>query len=141
MENLKKILLIEDCNSVREELSILLEFERYIVLEAVNGSIGYETALKYQPDLIISDVMMPELDGFDLLELLRGNPITSHIPFIFLSALGGKAVRRLAKELGADVYLQKPYEPNELIYTIKEYLKNRPVQLPIINDLGKLIIN
>ena len=79
-----KILIIEDNEPIREELLTLLNFEGYDVIEANNGLQGYELAKKYLPDLIISDIIMPDMDGFDTLHEIRSNSLTSDIPFFFL---------------------------------------------------------
>lgn len=116
---MKRIMVVEDTKSVREEIVTILEFENFDVVEAENGMVGFEYATKYLPDLIVCDVLMPELDGFGLLRLLREEPSTSTIPFIFLTAKAAKEDWRGGMELGADDYLTKPFTPEELINAIR----------------------
>lgn len=119
---MKKIMVVEDTKSVREEVVTILEFEDFEVIEAENGMIGLEYARKYLPDLIVCDVLMPELDGFGLLKLLREESATSTIPFIFLTAKAAKEDWRGGMDLGADDYLTKPFTPEELINAIRTRL-------------------
>lgn len=113
-----KILVIEDETSVRLNILELLEAEEFEVVGAENGMIGVLWALEYVPDLIVSDVMMPELDGYGVLATLREDPATATIPFIFLSAKADKADLRQGMELGADDYLTKPFTRSELLQSI-----------------------
>jgi two-component system, OmpR family, alkaline phosphatase synthesis response regulator PhoP len=110
-----QILVIEDELAVRENIVDLLEAENYKVVATENGFIGLIWASEHLPDLIISDVMMPEIDGHDILRALRQNPITATIPFIFLTALSDKNDIRSGMDLGADDYLTKPYARAELL--------------------------
>lgn len=118
-----KILVIEDEESVRLNLVEMLEAEDYDVVSAQNGMIGVMWALDYFPDLIISDVMMPELDGYGVLNTLRQDPATATIPFIFLTAKVDKGDIREGMELGADDYLTKPFSRDELLQSITVRLK------------------
>ena len=86
MFSMKKILLIEDNDDIRENTSEILELSRYKVFTAANGKIGVETALQENPDLIICDIMMPVLDGYGVLHMLQKHPLTKNTPFIFLTA-------------------------------------------------------
>jgi len=88
---MKKILIIEDNLEIRENLAEILELSNYEVTTAENGRIGAAKATEVLPDLIICDVMMPELDGFAVLQILGKNPMTMNIPFIFLTAKAEKA--------------------------------------------------
>jgi signal transduction histidine kinase len=115
---MKRILVIEDEHSVRENLLELLDAEDFHVFGAMNGRAGIELAQKHLPDLIICDVMMPELDGFGVLTLLRQNPATKTIPFIFLTAKADKMDLRQGMELGADDYLTKPFTRAEILRAI-----------------------
>lgn len=116
---MKQILLIEDNKEVRENTAEILELVNYKVLTAANGKIGVELALKHKPDLIICDVMMPELDGFGVLYALSKNAETSSIPFIFLTAKSEKTDLRKGMELGADDYITKPFDDVELLKVIE----------------------
>lgn len=131
---MKKILVIEDNQDVRENLAEILELSNYDVDTAENGKIGVEKALKTPPDLIICDVMMPEIDGFGVLHILSKKPQTSDVPFIFLTAKAEKADMRKGMNLGADDYITKPFDDVELLDAIdmrlkkSERLKNIPFQ-------------
>lgn len=120
---MKKLLIIEDNNDVRENLAEILELSNYDVETAENGKIGVEKALKNPPDLILCDVMMPELDGFGVLKILSKKPATSDIPFIFLTAKAEKSDFRKGMNLGADDYLTKPFDDVELLDAIEIRLK------------------
>ncbi|NEP55479.1 MAG: hybrid sensor histidine kinase/response regulator [Symploca sp. SIO2G7] len=117
-----KILVIEDEELVRENLLDFLEAEDYQSIDASNGKIGVELAQKHLPDLIICDVMMPELDGYGVLEKLSQNSATATIPFIFLTAKADKTDQRQGMELGADDYLTKPFTIKELKNAIEARL-------------------
>ncbi|NEQ66187.1 MAG: hybrid sensor histidine kinase/response regulator [Symploca sp. SIO1B1] len=117
-----KILVIEDEELVRENLLDFLEAEDYQTIDACNGKIGVELAQKHLPDLIICDVMMPELDGYGVLEKLSNNSATATIPFIFLTAKADKTDRRDGMNLGADDYLTKPFTIMELKSAIEARL-------------------
>src|SRR5690606_19237694 len=119
---MKNILLIEDDAILRENTSELLELSNYNVLTAPNGKIGLEMARNTLPDIIICDIMMPELDGYGVLEGLAGNEKTKHIPFIFLSAKTERKDVRKGMDLGADDYITKPFEEEELISAIESRL-------------------
>jgi two-component system, OmpR family, alkaline phosphatase synthesis response regulator PhoP len=118
-----QILVIEDELAVRENIVDLLEAEDYKVITTENGFMGLIWASEHQPDLIISDVMMPEIDGHDILRALRQSPITAEIPFIFLTALSDKSDIRHGMNLGADDYLTKPYARVDLLNAIASRLE------------------
>lgn len=114
-----KILIVEDTLAVREEIYDILFMEGYKVFQAKNGLEGYELALNESPDLIISDILMPKLNGFEMFKKLKENIKTMHIPLIFLSAKGEKEDRKFGINLGAENYLTKPINVNDLINTVK----------------------
>ncbi len=120
---MKKILLIEDNQYVRENTAEILELENYDVFTAENGKVGVEMALKHIPDIIICDIMMPKLDGYDVFDSLSKNPKTASIPFIYLTAKSEKAAIRKGMNLGADDYLTKPFEEYELLQVLDCRLK------------------
>lgn len=120
-----KILVIEDEEAVRLNLVEMLIAEDYEAVGAPNGMIGVMWALDYIPDLVICDIMMPELDGYGVLESLRQDPATATIPFIFLTAKAAKANIREGMELGADDYLTKPFTRSELLQSIAARLKKQ----------------
>lgn len=113
-----KILVIEDEASIRENILDLLEAENFQALGAANGKVGIEVASQEIPDLILCDMMMPEIDGNGVLKALRSEPVTATIPFIFLTAKAEKTDIRQGMELGADDYITKPCTPQELLKAI-----------------------
>ncbi|GAB4377014.1 MAG: response regulator [Salibacteraceae bacterium] len=116
------ILLIEDNETVRENTAEILELAGYEVLTAADGKQGVEIALTNNVDLIVCDIMMPELDGYGVLHILSKNPNTASVPFIFLTAKAEKSDFRKGMNLGADDYLTKPFEEMELLQTIERRL-------------------
>lgn len=121
------ILIIEDETAIRELIYELLSIEDFNVVEAVNGKEGVAIAQSTLPDLIICDVMMPELDGYSVLAALQENPQTATIPFIFLTAKGTKQDIRYGMNLGADDYLIKPFTNDELLDAINTRLKKQGI--------------
>ena len=117
------ILLIEDNQDIRELTADILLLEGYNVTTVSDGKKGVEQAFKTLPDLIICDIMMPELDGYGVFEQLQENEDTAKIPFIFLSAKSEKSDFRKGMTLGADDYITKPFEPEELVNAIETRLK------------------
>jgi len=141
---MKKILLIEDDVTVRENTAELLELSEYKVITANDGKKGCIKAQQELPDIIICDIMMPEMDGYGVLQELSTNNLTAHIPFIFLSAkTEHKAIRR-GLALGADDYLTKPFEEVDLLSAIESrlakvsILNSLPKEEDSIEDTGKL---
>lgn len=122
---MQKILVIEDEKNVRQNLVELLSYENFTVIAAENGCLGIQLAQEQIPDLIICDVMMPQLDGYDVLKTLRQQLITATIPFIFLTAKCEKADVREGMELGADDYLTKPFTRGELLAAISSRLEKQ----------------
>src|SRR5262249_20352279 len=119
----KKVLVIEDEPSIRNNIMLMLKVERYAAVGAENGRVGLELARSDPPDLILCDVMMPEMDGFAVLEALRSEPRFAEIPFIFLTALDDRSSMRRGMNLGADDYLPKPFTRNELSEAVNSRLK------------------
>jgi DNA-binding response OmpR family regulator len=120
---MSKILLIEDNTEMRENTSEILSFAKYTVVTAENGRVGVEKAKRESPDLIVCDVMMPDMDGYEVLQMLSRNPETAGVPFIFLTAKADKGDVRKGMNLGADDYLTKPFDETELIHAIEIRLK------------------
>ena len=118
-----KILIIEDNLEMRENTSEILELASYEVITADNGKKGVEMAKMHLPDLIICDIMMPEMDGYGVLYLLGKNDDTKNIPFIFLTAKSESSDFRKGMNLGADDYLTKPFEEMELLNAIETRIK------------------
>ncbi|TCD04408.1 response regulator [Pedobacter frigidisoli] len=127
----KKVLIIEDHDEIRENLVEILEMAQYTVFEAENGKIGVDLAITHVPDIILCDIMMPELDGYGVLYMLNRNEQTIGIPFIFLTAKAEYADLRKGMELGADDYLVKPFDDMELLNAIEIRLKKKAA-----NDLS-----
>ncbi|HEY4327582.1 MAG TPA: response regulator [Mucilaginibacter sp.] len=124
----KKILIIEDNTNIRENIVEILELADYTVLEADNGKTGVDVTIADLPDLIVCDIMMPELDGYEVLYLLSKNPETAAIPIIFLTAKAEMTDLRKGMELGADDYLTKPFHNMELLNAIESRLKKKETQ-------------
>ena len=119
---MKTILLIEDDLVMRENTAELLELANYTVLTAANGKIGVSLAKKYIPNIIICDIMMPELNGYGVLQIISKDITTKHIPFIFLSAkIEHKDIRK-GMNMGADDYITKPFDESELYSAIESRL-------------------
>lgn len=116
---MKKILIIEDNKDVRENTADILELANYSVATAADGEIGIAQARQLRPDLIVCDIMMPKLDGYEVLKTLNGQDDMAGIPFIFLTAKSEKEEVRKGMNLGADDYLTKPFEDHELIEAIE----------------------
>jgi DNA-binding NarL/FixJ family response regulator len=125
---MKKILVIEDEPEMRRNIVALLRYTDYQPIEAENGRRGLEMARGQTPDLILCDVMMPELDGYEVLRALRADAKLALIPFIFLTAKGEKDDLRSGMNLGADDYLTKPVGNNDLIRAIEARLQRSAQQ-------------
>ena len=130
----KKILIIEDDQPIRENTKEILELSNYEVDIAVNGKEGVKAAHGFEPDLIICDIMMPELDGYGVLYSLSKEPKTAGIPFIFLSAKAEPSDIRKGMGMGADDYLTKPFEEMDLLQAIEVRLKRSAI---LHNDGGE----
>lgn len=142
----KTILIIDDNDDIRENTAEILSFGGYRTVTAENGKKGIEVAVKEKPDLIVCDIMMPELDGYGVLHLLRKNPETEGIPLIFLTAKAERSDLRKGMEMGADDYVTKPFEEVELMNAIesrlqkydvlhKKYISNAQGLTELTNDL------
>lgn len=123
-----QILIIEDNDDIRESTAEILELANYDVLQAANGRIGVDLATKHLPDLILCDIMMPELDGYGVLYLLNKNTQTAATPFIFLTAKAERLDMRKGMEMGADDYLTKPFDDVELLNAIECRLSKKEKQ-------------
>lgn len=124
---MKTLLLIEDNLEMRENTQEILELAGYQVLVAENGKVGVTLAQEHVPDLIICDVMMPELDGYGVLRMLSRNPNTAYVPFIFLTAKAEKSDFRKGMQLGADDYITKPFDDLDLLDAIEMRLKKSEI--------------
>ena len=124
---MKSILVIDDNQDIRENTAEILDLAGYKTFTAENGKKGVEMAVKEKPDVIICDIMMPELDGYGVLHLLRKNLETQDIPFIFLTAKTERSDFRKGMEMGADDYITKPFEDIELLNAIEIRLKKAAI--------------
>jgi DNA-binding response OmpR family regulator len=120
---MKKILIIEDNQDILENTAEILELSNYYVFTANNGKEGVELALLNKPDLILCDIMMPELDGYGVLHMVQKNPDLQNTPFIFLTAKTEREEIRKGMSLGADDYISKPFDPTDLLNAIEGRLK------------------
>ncbi|MFK7948790.1 MAG: ATP-binding protein [Saprospiraceae bacterium] len=119
------VLIIEDNSELRTYIGSCLDPSLYNIIEASDGQEGIEKALEFVPDLIISDVMMPRKDGFEVIETIRNNIATSHIPLVLLTAKTALESRLKGFERGADAYLTKPFSPKELALRINKLIEIR----------------
>lgn len=120
----KTILLIEDNSDLLDNLTEYLELEGYKILGASNGRTGVEFAMEFIPDLIICDILMPAMDGYQVLRLLAEASATCQIPFIFSTSMSEKAHKTKALGLGADAYILKPYDMEELLKLAKKWIRS-----------------
>jgi CheY-like chemotaxis protein len=122
--SMKRILIIEDNSFIRENFVEFLNMSGFKILSANNGKEGIEMAREYLPDLIICDVLMPVMDGYEVLRLLQNKPDTYLIPFIFSTSKSEKIDYAEGMRLGADDYLVKPFEMETLLNKIEMWLKS-----------------
>ena len=116
---MRRLLVIDDHEDIRENTAEILSLAGYETFTAENGKRGVEVAIREKPDLVICDIMMPELDGYGVLHLLRKNPVTENVPFIFLTAKTERVDFRKGMEMGADDYITKPFDDIELLNAIE----------------------
>lgn len=119
----KKILVIEDQAPMRRNVALMLQLEGYEVCTAENGRTGLEVARRERPDLILCDVMMPELDGYGVVQMLREDPAFAATPFVFLTARSDPADLRIGMNFGADDYLTKPVVRDDLLAAVQTRLE------------------
>ena len=136
-----KVLVVEDTLSIREEINDILLMEGYVVFQAENGRTGFEMALKETPDLIVSDILMPVLNGFEMFEKLQEDKKTMNIPLIFLSAKAEKKDIRIGMNLGAEDYLTKPINTIDLVNSIENKIKKKLIRDQKINNKTKELLN
>jgi two-component system, sensor histidine kinase and response regulator len=131
-----KILVIEDELDVRENLQEILELEDFTVVVAANGKIGCNLAQQHMPDIIICDIMMPELDGYSVIKTIRADSIVKDAYFVFLSAKSTKEDREYGLQLGANDYITKPFTPKSIREAIsRANNKLSPVTIRTNNSL------
>jgi len=117
-----KILVVDDEVNITQILEFSIGAEGYEVITAANGEEAIDKARREQPDLIILDVMMPKIDGYEACRILKANPLTKGIPVVLLTAKGRDIDKRLGYEVGATDYIIKPFSPNKLVDRIHELL-------------------
>lgn len=120
--NKKKVLIVEDEVALLETMKLRLEAEGYQAIVAENGKEGVLKALSEKPDIILVDIMLPEMDGMEMIRVLHSNSDFKHIPMIVVSCLGRDADVKKAKDVGAEDYLVKPYAYKDLIKKIKHFV-------------------
>lgn len=121
--NPKKILIVDDEEFVRQLIQIKLKFYGIETVEAGNGLEAIEKAASEKPDLILLDVMMPKMNGFEACQRLKANPETAHIPIVMLTARGDPSAKERGENAGALEYLTKPFSPQKLAERILEILQ------------------
>ncbi len=120
-----RLLIIEDNEDIRTYIKSCIDTKTFEIIEAENGQIGIKKAIEVVPDLIISDVMMPQKNGFEVTKAMRKNAVTSHIPIILLTAKTALESRLEGIKRGADVYLTKPFSADELVLRIYKLIELR----------------
>jgi two-component system alkaline phosphatase synthesis response regulator PhoP len=139
---MKTIVVIEDEQALLKNIVRILSAEGYNSIGAENGEAGLKLACERRPDLILCDIMMPGMDGYAVLEELQSNPLTALIPFIFLTAKTERADIRQGIELGADDYLTKPFDADELMGAINARFRKDELQkeriLALNDELARL---
>jgi DNA-binding response OmpR family regulator len=118
----KKILVVDDEEDIVATIKMRLEASGFEVITASDGNTAYEKAKAESPDLIILDLMLPGMDGYQVCRLLKFDDYYKRIPIIMLTAQGQKEDREWGQKVGADLYLTKPFEPKELVEKIREFL-------------------
>lgn len=119
---MKTVLVIEDNLDIRENTAEMLELEGFDVITAEDGLQGLEFAIKHLPDVILCDIMMPKLNGYEVLKKLKEHESTANIPFIYASASVEKKEVKHAMQLGADAYIRKPFDLTELVELVNRYI-------------------
>ncbi|MCX5687735.1 MAG: response regulator transcription factor [Candidatus Omnitrophica bacterium] len=139
----EKILIIEDEKDIAKMLDYNLKKEGFKILSANNGEDGLDMACKENPDLVLLDLMLPEMDGLDVCKAIKNDAKTAHIPIIILTAKAQEADKIVGLELGADDYVTKPFSPRELIARIKAVLRRAKEKdkLPEVLKIGDLTID
>ncbi len=122
-----RILVIDDEKQIRDNIAEILEYGGYDVLKAEHGAMGIRLAREALPDLIICDIAMPGLDGFDVFQALQSDPLTVVLPFLFVTAQADHASIRHAMSLGADDYLTKPFVAEEVLSAVRARIEKRTV--------------
>jgi len=117
-----KVLVVDDEVYILHILDFILGAENYDVVTATNGEQALQKVREEKPDLVILDIMMPKLDGYETCRMIKSDPATKHIPVILLTAKGREIDQRLGREVGANDYMTKPFSPNKLIERVQAIL-------------------
>ncbi|MEK7784191.1 MAG: response regulator, partial [Chloroflexota bacterium] len=117
--NSEHILIVEDDNSTAASLREWLEIAGYQVTGAANGRLALKLLEHFQPDIILSDISMPEMDGYEFFEVVRAQPQLTTVPFIFLTGRNQRQDMLVGRGLGADDYITKPWQPDDLLIAIR----------------------
>src|SRR5664279_2969962 len=120
-----RILVVDDEQPLREEIAVILRFEDFDVVEADNGEVAIYMAHMHLPDLIICDITMPKMDGYEVLIKVRSTPEMAQLPFIFVTSRADRSFMRHGMELGADDYLTKPFTQAELLAAVNARIKRQ----------------
>jgi len=139
----EKILIVEDDRDIVELIQYNLEKENFKIQVATNGQKALDQARRHHPDLILLDLMLPEIDGLEVCKILKKDSKTSHIPIIMLTAKSSESDKIIGLELGADDYITKPFSPKELIARIRALFRRlRPeAKQPEIARIGEVVID
>jgi len=135
----KKILIIEDDKIVRDNTAEILQLANYEVITAENGKYGVEKAIFFKPDIIICDILMPELDGYGVLQIMMRNKSLQRIPVIFMSAKTKHEDIRRGMDLGASDYITKPFEESELLSAVASRLKRKEIMESVNQEKSEVI--
>ena len=140
---MSKVLIVEDETNIRQLVKYNLEKESYQVLEAEDGLQGLRLAKAEKPDLVLLDLMLPQMDGLEVCRSLKGNPATSALPIIMLTAKSEEIDKVIGLELGADDYMTKPFSPRELVARVKAVLRRSQKETSLPGELavGRLRFN
>lgn len=122
----KRVLLAEDEPNIVESLTFLMERAGFDISAESDGRVALEEALSNTPDILILDVMLPELDGYEILRQLRADPRTEALPILMLTAKGQREDRETALECGADLFITKPFSNSEIVAAVKQLAAGRP---------------
>ncbi len=122
---MKTITVVEDNDNVAELIAYKLEKAQYTIVRAADGIEGLDLIQKNPPDLVVLDIMLPKMNGFEVLERLRANPATASLPVLMLTALSGEQDIAKGFQLGADDYMVKPFRPSELLLRVGKLLNSQ----------------
>ena len=140
---MSKVLIVEDEANIRQLVKYNLEKESFQVLEAEDGLLGLRLAKAEKPDLVLLDLMLPQMDGLEVCRSLKGNPATAALPIIMLTAKSEEIDKVIGLELGADDYMTKPFSPRELVALVKAVLRRSQKEASLPGELviGRLRFN